>query len=74
MNWYDIGMALKVGIDDLDEIQYSNASISDHLRDMLRIWLQKGENRRWSLIIKALESKAVGRPDVAEKIKKSRNV
>ena len=63
-------MALNLGTDDLDEIEDSNAKISDRLRVMLTKWLQKGENRRWSAIIKALESKAVRRLDVAEKIKK----
>ena len=71
VKWYDIGMALKVAIHDLEEIKHSNAPIADHLLGMLSKWLQKGENRRWSAIITALESKAVGRPDFAEKIKKS---
>ena len=69
VKWYDIGLALTLGTDDLDDIRDSNAKSADRLRDMLTIWLQRGENRRWSAIIKALESKAVARPDVAGKIK-----
>ena len=67
--WLYIGMGLKVKVKDLFAIQATNAKMDDHLLEMIQIWLQKGTNKTWQTVLTALESKIVGRPDVAEKIK-----
>ena len=69
VKWYIIGMGLKVNIEDLDAIEATKANMDDRLLEMIKIWLQKGKNKTWQTIIAALETKAVGRLDVAEKIK-----
>ena len=71
VKWYYIGMGLKVNTEDLDAIEATRANMDDCLLKMIKIWLQKGNNKTWQTVITALETKAVGRPDVAEKLKKS---
>ena len=71
MKWLYIGMGLKVKIEDLDAVEATKANMEDRLLEMIKIWLRKGTNKTWQTVITALETKAVGRPDVAEKIKES---
>ena len=71
MKWFYIGMRLKVEVEDLEAIDDTKANMDDRLLEMIKIWLQKGTNKTWHAVIAALESKVVGRPDVAEKIKEN---
>ena len=69
VKWYIIGMGLKVNIEDLDAIEATKAKMDERLLEMIKTWLQKGKNKTWQTVIATLETTAVGRPDVAEKIK-----
>ena len=71
VKWYYIGMGLKVNIADLDAIEATKANMDDRLLEMIKIWLHKGTNKYWQTVIAALETKAVGRSDVAEMIKEN---
>ena len=71
MKWFYIGMRLKVKVEDLYAIEATKTNMDDRLLEMIKIWLHKGTNKTWQTVIAALETKAVGRPDVAEKIRES---
>ena len=71
MKWFYIGMKLKVKVEDLYAIEATKTNMDDRLLEMIKIWLHKGTNKTWQTVITALETKAVGRPDVAEKIRES---
>ena len=71
VKWLYIGMGLKVKIEDLDAVEATKANMDDRLLEMIKIWLKKGTNKTWQTVIAVLETKAVGRPDVANKIKEN---
>ena len=71
VKWFCIGMGLRVKIEDLDAIEATKENVDDRLREMIKIWLKKGTNKSWQTVIDVLETKSVGRPDVAETIRQS---
>ena len=71
VKWFCIGMGLKVKVEDLDAVEATKTNMDDRLLEMIKIWLQKGTNKTWQTVIAALETKAVGRLDVAENIKEN---
>ena len=70
VKWYEIGMQLKVDLTTLDSIEREEKEHSTKLRRMLKHWLQTGRNKSWEALDKALRSKIVARPDVADKLPK----
>ena len=71
VKWFCIGMGLRVKIEDLDAIEATKEDMDDRLLEMIKIWLKKGTDKSWQTVIAALETKAVGRPDVAKVIRES---
>ena len=65
--WYDIGLHLGVGVDQLDCIkrQYSNSDFSDCLRDTLKVWLETDHFPTWRNIVDALRSNTVSKMRLA---------
>ena len=71
MKWFYIGLGLKVKLGDLEAVEATKANMEDRLLEMIKAWLRKGTNKTWQTVIEALETKAVGHPDIATKIKRS---
>ena len=71
VKWFCIGMGLRVKIEDLDAVEATKEDMEDRLLEMIKIWLKKGTDKSWQTVIATLETKAVGRPDVAEAIRES---
>lgn len=67
--WYNIGIQLKLDINDLDVIQRqgNNKSPDDYVVDMLKIWLRR-KGATWKALIDALRHKTVGYPILANNI------
>ena len=69
VGWYDIGVALKISPDTLDEIRMDYHDIKPCFREMLKVWLRSIELRpTWSKLAEALKSPLVGREDLADKL------
>ena len=61
VQWYNIGMMLRVSLDRLDAIKEQYSNPSDCLRETLKIWLKTyPAHSTWSNIIDALRSYTVG--------------
>ena len=60
-HWYNLGLALNVGTDKLDEIKANNAESVDCLREMLNHRLKRVEPLSWPLVVKALRRDCVCR-------------
>ena len=61
-------MLLNVDVSTLDSIEDEEKDNSKKLLRMLKHWLRAGKNRSWEALDKALKSKMVARPDVANKL------
>ena len=69
--WYALGVQLKVPVDDLRCIRADNRDrCSECLREMLLVWLTHTTLPTWQMVVDALCCAAVGRPLVAERIRK----
>ena len=69
MEWYDIGVDLKISPDTLDEIRTDHGDTKSRFREMLKVWLRRVEPYpTWSELIEALKSPLVGREDLAKKL------
>ena len=71
--WYNLGVQLNMHTSDLDaiQIQYMN-NLDNCLLHMLSFWLDKAESSppTWQRVVDALCCAAIGRPLVAERIRK----
>ena len=70
VDWYDIGVALNISPDTLDEIRNDHRDTTKPcFREMLKVWLRRVEPRpTWSELAEALKSPMVGREDLADKL------
>ena len=75
--WKDIGLALRLGPSQLDEIENDNRNASDCLTRVLTLWLKKTYNTErfgepsWELLARAVADPAGGNdPALAEEIGK----
>lgn len=68
--WFDIGLALKVGVGTLDSIKQSGQFVNDgnKLCETLKTWLRTNAEPNWLTIVNALINPIVGRLDLAKKI------
>ena len=69
VEWYDIGVDLKISPDTLDTIRTDHGDTKSCFREMLKVWLRRVEpHPSWSELAEALSSPMVGREDLAEKL------
>ena len=71
--WKDIGLALRLDLSELDEIESDNTQSSDCLTRVLTLWLKKAYNTErfgepsWELLARAVVDPAGGNnPTLAE--------
>lgn len=57
--WYCLGLQLRVDTGTLDSFKAQNDP-SDKLREVLKRWLETGENPTWGVMVEALKRPAVG--------------
>ncbi len=67
--WYDFGLSLGIGVNQLRGIQSRCPVNKTCLREMLTHWLQTSPSRTWTDLYNALRSSIVQRMDVACSIK-----
>ena len=63
--WYNLGLKLKVRTGTLDSIQEEFTATQHRLREMLKAWLNTGDNPSWNTLIDALKSPLVGASKLA---------
>ena len=63
--WYNLGLKLKVRTATLDSIQEDFTATQHRLREMLKAWLNTGDNPSWNTLIDALKSPLVGASQLA---------
>ena len=63
--WYNLGLKLKVRTTTLDSIQEDFTATQHRLREMLKAWLNTGDNPSWKTLIDALRSPLVGASQLA---------
>ena len=66
MNWYRIGLHLRVRTGTLDKIRTQFTDPGDQLLEMLKTWLTTGDNTSWKTLIDALNSPSVGAYQLAD--------
>ena len=59
VQWYNLGLKLKVRTGRLDCIRAEFNTPEDQLREMLNAWLTAGDNPSWKTVVDALGSKMV---------------
>ena len=64
-DWYDLGLQLKVRTGTLDGIRTEFNVPKHQLREMLKAWLNTGDNPSWKTLIDALRSRMVGASQLA---------
>ena len=64
-DWYDLGLELKVRVGTLDNIRADFTATKHQLREMLKAWLNTGDNPSWKTLINALRSPVVGASQMA---------
>ena len=65
VQWYNLGLKLKVRTGRLNSIRTEFSTPEDQLREMLNAWLTTGDNPSWKILIDALGSKMVGASQLA---------
>ena len=65
VDWYDLGLQLKVKTRNLDSIKAEFGVPKHQLREMLKAWLTSSENPTWKNLIDALRSESVGAKNLA---------
>lgn len=69
-SWKSLGIALRIPFNTLMNIEGRIPPNTDkRYKDVLTHWLLNGKNRTWKTLVSALQSKSVGRPDLARKIR-----
>ena len=63
--WYDLGLQLKVRTGTLDAIRAEFNVPKHQLREMLKAWLNSGDNPSWKTLIDALRSRMMGASQLA---------
>ena len=67
--WYNLGLQLKVRTGTLDSIRTQFPDPKDQLREMLKAWLNTGDNPTWKTVIDSLRSRSVGASQLAGNLK-----
>ena len=73
-DWYELGVQLRMETHDLDVFRLENQNDTNKcLRQMLSVWLLQEfpSPPSWERVVDALSSPAVGRPTVAERIRRT---
>ena len=65
VQWYDLGLQLKVRTGTLDKIQENFTATQHRLRGMLKAWLTTVDNPSWKTLVDALRSRMVGASQLA---------
>ena len=68
--WEFIGLGLGVDKNELENIGETYSKNDKKLLEMLKIWLNAGDDTTWNTIVQALKTKAVGRNNLAIEIEK----
>ena len=63
--WYHLGVQLKVRIGTLDRIRTQFHDPRDQLLEMLKTWLNTGDNTSWKMLTDTLRSRSVGASQLA---------
>ena len=63
--WYNLGLQLRVRTGTLECIRTKDHDHTDQLRDMLRAWLNTGDDPQWKTLTNALRSRSVGASQLA---------
>ena len=66
--WRNIGLGLKISIEDLDVIIGDNENTGDKFQSMLCKWLQSGNLCRWKIMCNVLREECVGLAQLANQI------
>ncbi|XP_064385967.1 uncharacterized protein LOC135334629 [Halichondria panicea] len=66
--WFDLGLELHLPFRTLEDIVETHHTSEDRLTAMLRKRLQSSPNPTWSVVVKALRSRVINRPDIADEI------
>ena len=65
VQWYNLGLQLKVRTGQLDIIREQFSAPSHKLREMLKTWLAISDNTSWKTLTSALRSRSVGASQLA---------
>ena len=65
VQWYHLGVQLKVRIGTLDSIQVQFPDPKRQLLEMLKTWLTTSDNTSWKTLTDALRSRSVGASQLA---------
>ena len=65
VQWYHLGVQLKVGTGTLDNIQAQFPDPKRQLLEMLKVWLTTSDNTSWKTLTDALRSRSVGASQLA---------
>ena len=68
VEWYNIGLGLRISPDDLDTIQKDHRDTKPCYMEMLKVWLRTKPHPSWSKLAEALKSPLVGYEDLADKL------
>ena len=67
--WYDVGLKLGVPVDELNRIKVDHCDkTKDCHLDMLKYWLNAGENTTWVALFEVLRSDIVRENSLAQKL------
>ena len=70
VQWYPLGLQLKVKTGTLDSIRTQFQNPKDQLLEMLKTWLTTSDNTSWRTLIDALRSRSVGAGQLAGELEK----
>ena len=59
MNWYPLGLHLRVSVGRLEGIRTQFTNPRDQLLEMLKTWLTTSDDTSWKMLIDALRSRGV---------------
>ena len=65
VQWYHLGVQLKVRTGTLDNIQAQFPDPKCQLLEMLKVWLTTSDNTNWKTLTDALRSRSVGASQLA---------
>ena len=65
VQWYHLGVQLKVRTGTLDNIQAQFPDPKRQLLEMLKVWLTTSDNTNWKTLTDALRSRSVGASQLA---------
>ena len=64
-SWYNLGLALKVPVAALDDIDGRSRDPKDLLREVLKAWLRRAHKPTWQSLVDALDDPIVDEPRLA---------